>query len=128
MIQDREFENVIALAAPQRYEHLVKRLADSQELWALNSPEGWLLLGDDEGNDAFPIWPAERYAAAFGDAAGCSERPERLDLSRWTETMLPELASDGVLVAAFPTPVGAGIVLSPLEHLAPIAEELEKYA
>ena len=125
MIDDREFENVIALPAPDRYEHFIRTVGVSEQLWALNSPDGWLLLGDDEDHDAFPVWPAERYATAYAESNGCIETAEPIPLSTWKDEMLPQLAADGVLVATFPTSSDGGIVLSALEQLVHL-EELNK--
>lgn len=127
MIGDREFQAVIALPAPERYEHFIKRVADSMELWGLRSSEGWLLLGDDEDKEAFPVWPAERYAAAYAREQECVEEPVPIDAAVWLEEMLPQLEADGVLVAAFPVPSGGAITVTAEEHTGHLVAELEEY-
>ena len=127
LVNDREFESVIALPAPERYGHFIKRVADNQELWALRDAEGWLLLGDDEENEAFPVWPAERYAVAYGEAQGMAEKPEAIELSTWMEEMLPDLAANGVLIAVFPIPTGAAVTVTADDHAAHLELELEEY-
>lgn len=127
LLNDREFESVIALPAPERYEHFMKRVADAEELWALRDDEGWLLLGDDEENEAFPVWPAERYAVAYAEAHGSGETPTAVELSVWMEEMLPDLAANGVLVAVFPLPTGAAVTVTADEHAAHLEFELDEY-
>ena len=127
LVNDREFESVIALPAPERYGHFIKRVADNQELWALRDAEGWLLLGDDEENEAFPVWPAERYAVAYAAAQGLTEEPTALELATWMDELLPDFAANGVLVAVFPIPTGAGVTVSAEDHAAHLEFELAEY-
>ena len=126
-ISDEEFAHVIAVKAPKRVEYFVKRVADSEELWGLRDEDGWLALGDDEGNDLFPVWPAERYAAAYAAEQHAEERPERIPLEEWLDEYLPGFAEDGVQVAVFPIPSGQGVVLKPEELRAFLDDELAKY-
>ena len=127
IVNDKEFASVISLSAPERYEHFIKRVADSMELWGLRSSEGWLLLGDDEEKEAFPVWPAERYAAAYAKDQECIEEPVPIDAAVWLQEMLPQLEADGVLVAAFPVPSGPGIIVSAEQHTEHLVVELEEY-
>jgi len=127
MVNDREFAAVIALPAQERYGHFIKRVADSEQLWGLRSAEGWLLLGDDTNADSFPVWPAERYAAAYAEAQGCEESPQAIDLDAWREELLPQFLSDNVLVAVFPIPAGPGVVVTAEDHAAHLEHELQQY-
>jgi hypothetical protein len=126
-VSDVEFAHVSALKAPRRVEYFVKNVADHEELWGLRSDAGWLLLGDDEGHDLFPAWPAERYAAAYAAEQHAAEKPERISLEDWLDEWLPRFADDAVQVAVFPLPSGQGVPLEPAKLRAFLDEELAKY-
>jgi hypothetical protein len=40
-VNDAEFEHVLALSAPRRYEYFIKRSAGHGELWGLHGDGGW---------------------------------------------------------------------------------------
>ena len=54
----KQVESVLRLPGPKRYEHFIKQVADREEGRGLDS-DGWALAGTDEGEEAFPLWPAE---------------------------------------------------------------------
>ncbi len=98
--------------AAERYEALVRRPADAQELWGLRSAEGWLLLGDGGEQEAFPVWPREIFAGRYAASNKCEEVPEKIELNVFLAEMLPQLSEDGVLVAVFPVASNPGIVVN----------------
>lgn len=91
-VSDQEYKAVVALPGPVRYEHLVKRIVDSAEVWSLKGPDGWA-LATHEGQELIPVWPHPRYAeaCASGDWAGTT--PEAISLEDW--------AADWLLDAGF---------------------------
>lgn len=64
-VSDGEFRGVIALPAPDRYSHFIRRIADFEELWGLRRSDGWVTMGDDAGHKCIPVWPHKRYAESF---------------------------------------------------------------
>jgi Protein of unknown function (DUF2750) len=56
-VNDAEFEHVLALSAPRRYEYFIKRSAGHGELWGLHGDGGWVMAEDDDGRTLFPVWP-----------------------------------------------------------------------
>ncbi len=63
-ISDAEFAAVCALPAAERYAHFVKQVADGEEVWSLRNADGWVLSGNEAGDELVPVWPHARYAEA----------------------------------------------------------------
>lgn len=61
-MNDKQIQAVLALPAPKRYSHFIKRVADQRRVFGLFS-SGWALAGDSEEREVFPLWPASEYAA-----------------------------------------------------------------
>ena len=112
-MHDKEFENVLALPPPRRYEYFVKKVADRELLWSLASDEGWVIMGDDEGHELVPVWPHERFAASCATGKFVDHEPRPIDLSNWIEKWTPGMQRDQLLVAVFPTPDGKGVPVTP---------------
>jgi hypothetical protein len=125
-ISDREFQAVIALPGPARYEHLIKRIADTEEIWSLRTEEGWVLAGD-EGRDCLPVWPHARYAAACAIGTWSGSEPTLIALDDWLDDWLPRLESEHHGISGFPTPDGRTVIVEPMEMHAHLEEELSQY-
>jgi hypothetical protein len=126
-LHDREFESVLALPGPDRYEYFVKRVVDGEQLWSLRNADGWVMAGDAQGREMIAVWPHERFAVACaaGDWQGTS--PEPIALADWMEAWLPGMARDGLLVAVFPTPAGEGVPVTPDSLKDDLASEILEY-
>lgn len=126
-VNDQEYASVMTLDPPKRYAYWIKRVADWEEVWSLASPDGWVLMGDDEGRELVPVWPHPRYASAFasGDWEGCE--PKAISLDDWLGKWVPGMERDGQLVAVFPTLDGKGIRRFPAQVRDDLEEELENY-
>lgn len=112
-VNDHQFAAVSASSGPDRYGHLVEHVADAGEVWSLRGPDGWALLADDDGRELVPVWPHPRYAVACAVGTLAGTEPASIPLDRWLEGWTPGIAKDGRLVAVFPTPAGAGVVVPP---------------
>lgn len=119
-----QFEATLELDAHQRYDHFVKEVARTDQIWSLKGVGGWVSLSSD-GEDCFPIWPHADFAAAWatGDWADCA--PQEIPLDAWIDRWTPGLEGDGSLVAVFPVTDEEGVVVTPGELLQSILAELE---
>ncbi|WP_153556166.1 DUF2750 domain-containing protein [Roseimaritima sediminicola] len=123
-----EVASVWALSAPERYEYLVNKVADWEEVWSVASEDsGWALLGDDRGGEACPIWPAKAFAEACCVDDWADRVPKPIGLSEWRERWLPGLAADQRKIAVFPLPSDAGMIVDPLRFSDDLIEALEGY-
>ena len=104
--------NVEALAARERFEYFVRKVADLEVAWGLFS-DGWAMAEDGAAARVLPFWPELEFAAscATGPWAGYQPRPITLDdlLAKW----LPGMSKDAVAVAVFPTSSDKGVIVTP---------------
>lgn len=124
---DKELAAVLRLGAEARYRYFVRRIVDSEVVWSLRSPEGWVLASDVFKRPLVPVWPHAKYAelCALGDWSGCIA--SEIALNDWAERWLPGIERDGRMLAVFPTPDDQGPVVKPSRLLADILLELENY-
>lgn len=53
-MNNKEFEAVIKIPGPKRYEYFIKKVVDYEELWGLYD-DGWAITEDDQGNKMIPF-------------------------------------------------------------------------
>ena len=126
-VNDQQFEAVVALPAPQRYEHFIKRIADTEVVWSLRSIGGWVMSGAGDGGELFPVWPHERYAAACASGGWEGTHPAAIRLDDFRAKWLPGLQRDNRRVAVFPLPQGGSIPVEPERLGADLLDELALY-
>lgn len=115
------------LAAPQRYSYLIKRCADSAEVWGLSDETGWVTAVDDDGTTFFPVWPHADFARVCAMGGWADAEPEAIELDEWIEDWLPDLEANGQMVSAFPLPSGGAIPVEPARMRRDLSEESEQY-
>jgi hypothetical protein len=121
-----QFDNVLKLPGPARYNHFIARIADWRQVWMLKQSAGIVTFEDDEGNICVPFWPHADYAKALAvdDWATCV--PVDIPLDSFKEKWLPGMAKDDYLVAVFPTPNQKGVVVPPERLSEDLNEKLAK--
>ena len=127
VINEKQFEHVSALPAPERYSHFIRQVADWQEVWSLRGDDGWVLLGDSEGREYFPVWPHARYAEAFATDSFAGTAPTAIPLDDWLERCLPGITSDGRAIAVFPVAPCRGVTVAPAQLQTDLERELQHY-
>lgn len=127
-VNDQELKAVLSLSDVDRYRYFVKRVADSEKVWSLRDQHGWVLCGDDTGQELVPVWPHARFAEVCADSARISDKPAAIDLSEWLEDWTPGIIRDRRQVAVFP---GVGmkhaVVVSAARLKSDLEEELSQY-
>jgi hypothetical protein len=126
-IDQHQIEGVLRLAAPDRYRHFLKRVADWQELWALKAIDGFVEIADDNGNEGIPFWPHPRYAELHAIGEWSGYQPTRIALSDFIQTWLTGMEKDGAKVIVFPTPEMRGLGLDPAQFGNDLMRELSQY-
>jgi hypothetical protein len=84
-VNDREFESVLSLSAPRRYEYLVKRSASHGELRGLRDDGGWVMAEDDDAKTRFPVWPHPRFAEDCATGPWGESSPGPVAIDDWVE-------------------------------------------
>ena len=126
-VNDAEFESVLALPGQVRYGYFVKRTASHGQLWGLRGDGGWVVAEDEEGNQHFPVWPHQRFAAACATGPWSGEKPVPLDVDEWVAGWLPDLEEDGMRVAVFQTPDDQGVGVAPSRLKRDLDAELAQF-
>lgn len=125
-VSPKQMEAVFALPSVRRFEHFIKVVADSQEVWGLHQ-DGWALAGTTDGTTVFPLWPAREYAQVCAANEWKGYVPRSISLSDFMEVLLPKLKFDGVLPGVFFTPSSKGVTPSVEELTLALEAELRKY-
>jgi hypothetical protein len=124
-LNDKQFEAVSRLPLQKRYEHLIKRVGDWQELWSLKDGEDkWVLGADDLGRELFPVWPHPRYAEASAIGHWAGSTPAAISLRDWLAKWTPGLSEDKRLVTVFPTDDPNGAAIEPEAFAADLRDYL----
>jgi hypothetical protein len=71
------------------------------------------MLGDENGHQCFPVWPAEAFAVQYCKESGPNLQPGPISLSDWMTKWLPGLERDERRVAVFPTTDNQDVVVDP---------------
>ena len=125
-LMSKEAEAVSALPPQQRLTHLVKRVADWEEIWSLRNSEGWVMSQMLSGQVATPFWPHPDYAKLCAQGPWKDCEPASVLLNEFLEKCIPGLKRDCRYVDAFPTPSEPGRMLSPEDMLALLKAECQE--
>lgn len=125
-LSQKQIEAVIRLSGPERYNHFIKQVADSEEVWGLYK-DGWALAAMSDGTEVFPFWPAKEYAALCAQNEWAGYEPHMIDLENLIEELLPMIERDGVLPGVFYTPANKGVTPSISQLLEDLQRELQWY-
>lgn len=125
-VNSKQMEAVLALPGVKRFEHFIKVIADSQEVWGLYQ-DGWALAVADDGTTVFPLWPAKEYAQVCAANEWNGYESRSISLNDFTEVLLPKLQLDGVLPGIFFTPTNKGVTPSVDELKSALEAELQNY-
>ena len=125
---EMEIEAVLALDGPARFDHFVKRVADSEVAWGLWRGDGWVLMANDDGKQVFPMWPAREYAQLHCTQDWAGSEVRQIPLTELVGELLPKLEQRGILPGVFPTPSGRGPTPAPATLADALRKESQRYA
>ena len=125
-LSQKQMDAVLRLAGPERYNHFIKRVVDSERAWGLWN-EGWAMGADDNGRPTFPIWPASEYASLCAVETWTGYEPTEISLTDLVNELLPKLLDDGVQPSVFRTPEGNAVFPTIPQLLADLKNEMLRY-
>ena len=86
----------------------MKVIADQNRVWGLQQ-DGWALMGTNEGQAVFPVWPAEDYAIVCATGDWQRYVPTPIPMDSFLHDLLPSLKKSATLLGIFPTPDDKGV-------------------
>lgn len=125
-VTDKQLESIVSLNSSERYKHAIKQIADWEEAWGLYD-NGWALAGDDDGNQYFLIWPAEKYAQICALGEWLTYKSKKIEIDYLLGELSVELKNNNTKLAIFLTPDDDAITQSVDEFNKHLSIELEKY-
>jgi len=126
-LTSKEFESLLKTKSAKRYEYLIKKICDYEELWTLRTKTGFVVLGDNSNMEYIPIWPHPQFAEVFGTGEWENTSPIRIDLNDWIRKWIPGMIRDKRLIAPFPLNGESNPQVAPDRHLLDLQKELSKY-
>ncbi|WP_316838330.1 DUF2750 domain-containing protein [Pedobacter nutrimenti] len=126
-INQKEIEKVSSLGAFERYQYLLKRIADNEMIYTLENEEGDWASSEIKEYILYPIWSAKEFALKCAVDEWSGFKIIETSIGVFLETVLPEIDKDGFLLNAFPVGVTTGFVVTTSEFMRDIAEELGNY-
>ena len=124
---EKEINSVFLLNGKTRYEYLIKRIVDTEELWLIKLEDKFVLLADDNENEGIPIWPHIKYIECFICDEWKNAIPFSMPVNIWINKWIPGMINDKINIAAFPNKELKAVFIDPNEHLKHLNYELEKY-
>ena len=102
---------VLTLPKELRYEHFIRRVADTGWVWGLYR-DGWAIGKTDDGALVFPLWPTGELAQQCVVLEWDGYVPHEFALQELFDELLPQLESDGILPGITYTPDEYGLTPS----------------
>lgn len=126
-INQKEIENVSSLEPFKRYQHLLKRVADTELIHSIESLEGDWASSSVNEYTLYPVWPAKEYALNCLIDEWTDFRVIEININEFLESALKLLEEEGYLINGVPVGNKTGFVVEPGEFIRDITEELGKY-
>jgi len=124
---EKEIEAVLLLDGSARYQHFIKKVADTQETWGLWESDGWASMGDTTDQVLIPLWPHSSYAVLCATGSWNGYTPKAVSLDDLLEKWLVGMKRDKGRLAVFPTPSGRGLSVDPEQCEQDLRDELALY-
>ncbi|GEP98234.1 DUF2750 domain-containing protein [Chitinophaga cymbidii] len=125
-ITEKEIENVLKLDPFERYKYLIKRVADTQVMYALKLGSEWAIADIDE-NKVFSIWSAREFALLNATGVWETYDAVEINLDFFEKAIMPLLESNGFLLNVFSINNRSGFVVELDEFIRDLNDELRNY-
>src|SRR5687768_5906780 len=118
---EKETESVLALSAFDRYQYLVEKAAEFEEMYSLKKGDEWA-LADVEDKVLFSLWPAEVFAAREATGAWEGYKATAITLEEFENKLLPIITKAGCMFNMFSVDGRFGFVVDKEEFLRDLGE------
>lgn len=126
-LSEKEIQSVSKLKPFERYQYLIKKVADFDKLWTVVDDNGDIALSDIEDKTFITFWTAEPFIESNLIRGWKNCKPFKLTLDDLEKTVIPLIEESEYLINAFPVGGKSGFILSLNEFIRDLNEELEHY-
>lgn len=127
MIKITDKEAVSSLLPFERYKYFIKRVADTELMYSLKSPEGNWAISEVEAAKLFPLWSASEFAEQCSVSGWVGFKVEKIDMDAFEEELLDFIHSQGYFLNIFPVGDNTGFVVDIVEFAKDLSEEMKNY-
>jgi len=120
-----ETSSVVNLPKQLRYEHFIRRVADTGRVWGLVR-DGWAIGKTDDGALVFPLWPTCELAIQCAVLEWEGYVPQEFGLQELFDELLPQIEADGILPGITYTPDEYGLTPAHAELRADLQARLRQ--
>lgn len=124
MHQDK-INNVKQLSPQERYGYLIRKVADSEEVWLIHENGKYVTLGDSSEDVSIPVWPEKEFAELMLNDYWKDYSTECLDVHDFID-WLDDLEG-GIKIAGFPMDNLNAVVVTSDEMKNHLLYELQRY-
>lgn len=122
----KKIENIFRLPSKERFSYFVRKVTDFEEVWGLSDGSEWALLGDNNNNELFPVWPEKDFAEICATGPWNNYVPKLIKLDDFISKLSAKLKSEKINYAVFLTTENKGIIISPTELCEILEMEIEQ--
>ncbi len=126
-ITEKEKETVSSLPPFERYKYFIKRVADTELMYSLKSPEGNWAISEVETSKLFPLWSAREFAEQCLTSGWAGFEIEEIDINVFEDELLDFIHFQGYLLNVFPVGLHTGFVVNISEFAKDLSEEMKNY-
>ncbi|MFD0863711.1 DUF2750 domain-containing protein [Sungkyunkwania multivorans] len=123
----KEIESVSNLEPFKRYQYLIKKVADLEEVWTLVDKNGDIALSDIDDHTLISFWTAEAFIKSNLEEGWKDCIPFKLSLDNLEDSLIPLIIENEYLINVFPVNGKAGFVVDINEFIRDLNDELEQY-
>ena len=118
--------NVLNLSPQDRYGYFIRKVADLEEVWLIQSNGQYVTLGDKDKQIAIPVWPEKAFAELMLTDDWKRHVVESMEVHAFID-WLDRLEEQGYRIAGFPSTNLQGVVVSADEMKNHLIYELQQY-
>ena len=100
-MNQQKINSVFALSSKDRYDYLIRRMADFETIYLITDGEGNYVMIGSEGVNVLPVWPEREFAELFLTDAWSDYLVEENSIYEFID-WLNELGKGSIEIAGFP--------------------------
>ena len=126
-ITEKQIISVSSLTAYERYKYFIKRVADTELMYSLKSPEGNWAISEVDASKIFPLWSAKEFIDQCRLSGWSGFDVDEISLEMFEDELLDFIHSEGFLLNIFPVDQYTGFVVDVNEFAKDLSEEMKNY-